>query len=404
MSFDRASMRPFVWAWIAYTALVVVIAAGIWIPTGIHKEMDFRSLYAAGMLARTDPSHLYDLSRQKQLQQSLVKNDGLAIPFGHLAYDALLYVPFSFLKYQTAYLLMILCNAILIPLCFLAAREEFSAMIPMWQPRAGFIFFTFMPTAIALAQGQDSLVLLLTLCLTWRLLNRTHHFAAGLLLANLLLKPHLAVLLLLFLAVRYGWRIVAGFAAGGAVVTAICLPFLRHGGWKAWLGVLSDLSLASGNSPAQEAAMGIYSWAMPNLRGALLFALGHEASSRVLFVIVGVVSLAVLAWALVIVRKLTPRNAFAFSVIATVLVSYNFEAHDLVILLLPMVLMEIDGNKALARCRDIVLGLPTILLLVTPSTPPGAGYALISIPLLVSAFLLSRPAPAQPQLQEMALI
>ena len=93
---------------------------------------------------------------------------------------------------------MVLCNAILIALCFLAAREEFSETIPLWQPRAGLLFFTFMPTTIAVAQGQDSLLLLLILCLTWKLLGRSQNFAAGLVLANLLLKPHLALLMALF--------------------------------------------------------------------------------------------------------------------------------------------------------------------------------------------------------------
>ena len=136
------------------------------------------------------PCHFYDPVRQKQVQDDLVGKRDQSLPFGHLAYGALLYVPLSLLNYRNAYVSVVLCNAILVILCFLAARKEFSETIPLWQPRAGFIFFTFMPTTITLAQGQDSLLLLLILCLAWKLLDRSQDFAAGLVLANLLLKPH----------------------------------------------------------------------------------------------------------------------------------------------------------------------------------------------------------------------
>jgi hypothetical protein len=401
MSAESISMRPFVWVWLTYMAIIVGLVVAVWIPTGLYKKMDFRAMYAAGTLARTDASQLYNLARQKQLEDTLVEKHDVSIPFGHLAYDAVLFVPFSLLPYRTAYLLVVLVNTILIVVCFLAGRREFSTIIRPWQPRPGLIFFLFLPTLIAVAQGQDSLLLLLILCVTWRLLDGAHVFAAGFVLANMLLKPHLALLVALFLVVRYGWRFLVGFAAGSAAVFAICLPFWRHGGWKAWIGVLSNLSLASGHSHEQEAAMGIYSWAMPNLRGTLLLTLGHALSSRVLFIVVGVVSFAVLVWALVVVRGLSPRNGFAFTIIVTVLVSYNFEAHDLVLLLLPMVLMEADGSKALARCRDAMLILPIALLLFAPSDPPGAGFTLMCVPLVVSAILLGWFTRPRMQMQKM---
>jgi hypothetical protein len=389
-------MRPFLWVWLAYTIAIFAIAICVWLPSGLYKEMDFRSVYSAGILARTDPSHLYDQARLKQVQDSQVSRRDGAIPFGHLAYDAVLYVPLSLLKYRDAYLVMLFCNSVLIGLCFLAGRKEFSLKIPLWQPRAGLIFFAFLPTTIALAQGQDSLLLLLILCLTWRLLDRSQHFAAGVVLANMLLKPHLAWMMALFIAVRFGWRFVAGFAAGAAAVLAICLPFLRHGGWRSWLGVLSGLSLASGHNEMQEAAMGIYSWAMPNVRGALLLTLGHLVSSHVLFAAVCLVSLILVVWGLVVVRRLSPPSAFAFAMIVTVLVSYNFEPHDLVILLLAMVLIGTRVSPTLARCRDVILGLPIALMIFAPPTPPGAGFTLMCAPLLAAAFALSWSAKAQP--------
>lgn len=403
MSSRIDTVRPFAWAWLIYIGCIVALAVCLWIPSGVFREMDFRAMYTGGMLARTAPSHLYDLARQGQIQQTLVKNDGLTLAFPHLAVESLLFLPFSFFKYQTAYLLMLIPNAVLMALCFLFARREFSKAIPLWQPRAGFIFFAFIPTVIALAQGQDSLLLLLILCITWRLLDRSQVFAAGVMMAAMLLKPHLALLLALFIAVRYGRRFVAGFAAGSTAVALGCLPFWLHGGFRAWLGVLSDQSLVSPHTHAEETGLAVFSWAMPNLRGLLLLTLGRELPSHVLFMVVCVVSLLLLAWGLAAVRRLSPRDAFAFSIMMTVLASYNLESHDLVILLLPIVLIEAEEFKALSRCRDVIMGLPIVLLLVAPANPPGAGFMLMCAPLLAAAFLLVRSMHVQLRIEEMAL-
>ncbi len=387
---EGASVRPFMWVWLTYTILILLLAVSVWIPNGLHKEFDFRTLYAAGVLARTDPSHLYDLSLQKAIQQTLVKRDGLVLPFGHLADEALLFVPFSFFNYKTAYTLMMLFNALLIALCFLTARGEFSTVVPLWQPRAGLAIFAFLPTTIALAQGQDSLISLLILCCTWKLLEQNREFAAGAVLAMLLFKPHLALLLGALLAVHYGWRFVRGFAAGTAAVAACCFPFLSHGGWKGLASILMGTSLVSSADPNQQVSFGVYPWTMPNLRGLIYLMAGRALSARVLFAVVCLGSLILLVWAIFVVRKLRSRNAFAFSIVMTALLSYNLQPHDLVILLLPMVLMGRDATKALARCRDAIFGLPIALLIFTPPKPPGAGFALMSVPLLASAIFLGR--------------
>lgn len=252
------SLRTFAWAWLVYTIFVVALAIMVWIPRGLAARMDFRAMYAAGVLVRTDPSHLYDLTRQNQIEEMMVEKNDSLVPFGHTAYEAFLFAPLSLLKYPAAYVAMILFNVVLIGLCFLAAQTEFSTIVPLWQPRPGWIFFSFLPISIALALGQDSLLMLLILCLTWKCLDRSRRFTAGMMLAAMLFKPHLAVLIALFLAARYGWRFIAGFAAGSTLLTAICIPFLRHGAWKAWLRVLWGMSLASRSNDAAQASVGAY--------------------------------------------------------------------------------------------------------------------------------------------------
>lgn len=387
---ESRSMRSFAWAWLVYAVFVIAVALAIWIPKGLAARMDFREMYAAGVLVRTDPSHLYDLTRQNQIEEAQVESKDSLIPFGHMAYEAYLFAPLSLLKYPAAYVSMILLNLALMALCFLAARTEFSLVVPLWQPRPGWIFFSFIPTSIALALGQDSLLQLLILCLTWKFLGRSKHFAAGMLLSLMLFKPHVAVLIGLFLAVRYGWRFVAGFAAGGALVTALSIPFLRHGGLKAWFDVLWGISLASGSNGSAQVAVATYPWSMPNLRGLLFTVVGGRISSHAFLMLVGVVSFAGLVWTLSKIRRLSPPAAFALSVIVAVLLSYSFEPSDCTILLLPALLMQPIRDKALNLSKHAMLGLPMVVLLLAPPTPPGYGFSLIAVPLILVALFLSR--------------
>lgn len=386
------SLRSFVWAWLVYAVFMIAVAVGLWIPKGLAARMDFREMYAAGVLVRTEPSHLYDLTRQNQIEQAQVESNDSLIPFGHMAYEAYLFAPFSLLKYPAAYVSMILLNLALIALCFLASRTEFSIIVPLWQPRPGWIFFSFIPTSIALALGQDSLLQLLILCLTWKFLGRSRCFAAGLLLSLMLFKPHVAVLICLFLAVQYGWRFLAGFAAGGALVTALSIPFLRHGGLKAWFDVLWGISLASGSNGSAQVAVATYPWSMPNLRGLLFTIAGSRISPHAFLVLVGGLSFAILVWTLVKVRRLSPPTAFALSIIVAVLLSYSFEPSDCTILLLPALLIQPIQDKALNLSKHAMLGLPIAVLLLAPPTPPGYGFSLIAVPLILVAFFLSRTA------------
>ena len=36
---EGASVRPFVWAWLAYTILILLLAVSSWIPSGLYKDI-----------------------------------------------------------------------------------------------------------------------------------------------------------------------------------------------------------------------------------------------------------------------------------------------------------------------------------------------------------------------------
>lgn len=101
-----------------YSFLIGFVAVRYWIPQGLADRMDFRSMYAAGVLVHTNPANLYDLAHQKRVEDTLVSRRPGVLPFNHLPYEALIFLPFSILKYRDAYLCMLFFNALLILPCF----------------------------------------------------------------------------------------------------------------------------------------------------------------------------------------------------------------------------------------------------------------------------------------------
>src|SRR5689334_21586360 len=66
------------------------------VPAISHGHFDFRHLYTAGYMVRTGHAReLYQYDVEKQFEDSLLSHEEIALSFIHLAYEALLFVPFS---------------------------------------------------------------------------------------------------------------------------------------------------------------------------------------------------------------------------------------------------------------------------------------------------------------------
>src|SRR5207245_2983360 len=77
---------------------------------------DFRQLYIAGYMMRSGHAHeLYEYSAQKRFQDELISREQIALPFNHLAHEALLYAPFSVVSYQVGYCVLAFSYRLLRP-------------------------------------------------------------------------------------------------------------------------------------------------------------------------------------------------------------------------------------------------------------------------------------------------
>ena len=112
-------------------------------------------------MVRSGNAHeLYEYDAQLHFQNRLVSPGDIALPFNHLAYEALLFVPFSLLSYRAAYFALLGFNLTGLAITFKLLRPGMKnlAAIYRWLPPA--MFLAFLPIAAALLQGQDSILLL----------------------------------------------------------------------------------------------------------------------------------------------------------------------------------------------------------------------------------------------------
>jgi hypothetical protein len=311
-----------------------------------------------------------------QFQNALAGPTGSILPFNHLAYEALLFVPFSLLKYRPAYVAFFVINLILLAVCYRLLRPKIAALAELWTSLPLVLFACYFPVAVALAQGQDSIILLTLLIAALTFLERGHALRAGLCVGLTLFKFQFTLpILVLFLAWRW-WRAVAGCVLASVAAAALSLRVTGVAMFEAYLRSL--ISMSTSLNQVQEQRYLIHPESMPNLRGALCTLAGHHVPNTL------VQTLIIICSGLLLLFAARARPSFPLAVAVAVLVSYHGLIHDAVLLIIPLglfVASSLDGDSALKRWTTylsaVVLVAPTLLML-------GGGYTyfLMALPIL----------------------
>jgi hypothetical protein len=360
-----SSSRPFLLVWSIYS---VAMLLGVWFlffPSGRAERMDFRQLYAGGYLARTDPANLYDYGRQKEVQDAFVSQAAGVLPFIRPAYEAWLVAPLTHLPYRIAYFSFLCINLLLLLACFFVGRDIFSRKGIIAQPRPGLQLFAFFPVTVAMLQGQDSILFLLGLCFTYRFLKSGRGFLAGAILGLLLLKPQVALPLALFLIVRYGFSLFAGFAVGGSIVFAASVVLVT---WQGFLALVRVLLLTGSVSVSQNiptGSFGVFPFIMPNIRGLISGLTAWFLPGRIVFALTIALTTCLVLWA---IRTLRGTGfdfdaAFSLSTTCAVLVSYYLHIHDLTVMQVPLGLLAGTKNSYISRSTILFYLAPQFVVL-----------------------------------------
>lgn len=358
-------------------ALLIGIQISLWagffaLPDAVWTRADFRDLYTSGYMLRTGmAAHMYDYDFQRQLQNQLVSERTSLLAFDHLAYEAVLFVPFSFLSYRTAYFSFMAWNALLYAACYWVLRPFLGQLSRIWKLLPVCLFLGFLPPTITLMLGQDSILMLLLFALAVVRLEREHELTAGALIGLAFFKFHIVLPIgFLFLAWRR-WRVVMGITVSAAAVVLASFLLIGTPGVRAYFGLLTSLSGAS-----EQYKYGLTTIAMPTLRGLISGVVPARVGIRVQKTVTIVVSVIIMLWLAWRARNAS-RGSYALliAIPGAILVSYHILIQDLCMLLIPISLClnryavwQPDlpaANWTVAASAALLLFAPSLLFLST---------------------------------------
>ncbi len=177
---------------------------------------DFITLYSSGLIYRTDISHLYDLSTQAAVQQSLIEPTQLAgvNPFISPPYVAAFYSLFTFVKLPLAFILWTILTIgmtmIAIHSLIRLLPSSTSASFNSWQLMV--IVLSFFPFIEGLQAGQNHALTLLLVSLIVIFTLEERWFPAGLMAGFLIYKPQMILGLILLWLIWRKYKALAGIA------------------------------------------------------------------------------------------------------------------------------------------------------------------------------------------------
>ena len=369
------------------------------LPKALRGHADFRQLYVAGYMVRTGHrTQLYDYAAQAYFQNTLVSNDERALPFIRPAYQALMFVPFSLLPYRTAYLGFLLLNVLLLALAFLILQPRLRGLSRVWPGLPPALFLGFYPVALALMQGQDSILLLALLAAALVSLERNRDLTAGALAGVGLFKFQIVVPIVLLFLLWRRWRFVKGFMFSAILVGL--LSFITSGWAETVVFVHSLLSVGAGLPAVPgEINFPLRINIMANLRGLIYGLASLRVPQRWLQVTTLLLSSIVVISVRARGRQQPGGDALVLAITAGVVVSYYLFIHDLSILLIPIVLtldrfISRNGTgepfgRAAAAISALLFVAP-ICIFVIP-----AHFYLVSVLICAFLFVLMKRLPEQ---------
>lgn len=303
------------------------------IPIALSGDGDFRALYrAANMVRKGNARELYDRNTNQASQNGVASPESAEPRLDRPAYEALLFVPFTFVEYRTAYVAFLAINLALISLASRMIRPYIERLPGVWRWFPPALFFCFLSTTLAIVQGADSIILLTLVLASAVAFYRRAEWASGIFLGLGLFNFQLVLpIALLFLCWRR-WRIVAGFiiAGAGTVATSVVLTGCAWFG-SYWHNVRS--CIAQFAIPAGEMGYEVNGTTLPTLRCLLGSIAGSHISPQAVLILTAISSILLLLW------TATRPPSYALAVLVAVLVSQYERIQDGVLLIIPIALV-----------------------------------------------------------------
>jgi hypothetical protein len=365
MRWDRFGRRKEFVAGTFLLAMAISHAAMVFtvLPRLRRGYQDFTIFYAAGKMIRNGQSaSLYDLRAQYRTQNEFAPDVPIrqaALPYNHPPFEALLFVPFTFIEYLPAYGIWTVINLAMLASSLTLLRKHFTDIRNLSPALLGLAAAGFFPIAMAIIQGQDSILLLLITVLAMAAAAEARDVSAGAMLALGLFKFHFIIPLVLIVAIKRP-RLLVGFVPVALALVGVSVALV---GWHGALDYVRFVLHVEGNAAGGV----VWVFDMPNLRGLIAVMAGAFAGSVWSTLLTVASSVAVVLVAVRSVRKAgnTVQGMFALATVATMLIGYHTMPYDLS-LLLPVALFFFAAaghSRATADRADVLL---LLLLFLTP--------------------------------------
>jgi len=385
---------------ILFTLLVLIVLFNVkllWITRDniLEGYGDFASFYASALIVREGRGNeLYNYNTQREIQRPLfptVETREDALPYVHMAYETLIYVPLTFLSYSKAVGLWMFINLFMLAMV--------SACLPLNPPfqkktlRISLLLsmLASFPVLVTLIQGQDCIILLLLYSLAFICLKKDRPALAGGILAFGLFKFQLVLPFVGIFLLERQWKFISGFVAASIVPIISSLYIAGTGGTLEYLRFLLRFS----QSPLGQ--FEIEPSKMPNIRGILYTVLSGLLSHRFLFIATVIGSIAIVVWAIRTSRSAPLEVRFALAMLVSLAVSYYLMVYDLALAVLPLFIMinqmsSITSHRS--RFFQSTFVILCALLLMSPShlaiLSYGIAPSLMALPLLGLIFLTGK--------------
>jgi hypothetical protein len=387
-------------------AVLLIVSLGIayaWFSFPANREdtsrlLDFSEFYAAGEMVRHGLGNsLYDLRVQAEFQLKVAPVHAFYLrpPF-----EALLFVPFTYLSYRAAYAAWLMFSLAILSGAARLIQGNTNVLDAMLQYTRGIpvdfgllllVFLTFSPTMDCLLIGQDSALMLMIYTLVFLALKRGRELEAGGLLALGLFKFHLVLPFAIIFALRRRGSFVLGFA--GIALLLVAISVLVSGP-----GVLVSYPAMFLNSKYRM-LMGFQPEYAANIRGLIYLI----TPSKIPGVISGAVVAALSAFLLWVTARIWRDSefelCFSAAVIAALLTGYHSFVYDLSLLLLPVAIVCGELAKRKILLSNLTLNGALIVLFVQPIhyvLMTHQIYALMCVPVVVLFVTVVKIVTRQP--------
>lgn len=351
---------------------------------------DFIIFYTGAQIINDGKSkELFKVETQNVYQASFdVPQLEWPLPFNHAPYELFLFMPLAYLSYPAAHAIWSGMNLIFLIIIL-------QILLPYVQSQHNFFIagalFAWFPTMETLRLGQDSIMSTLLLLAVFLNLKRQREGWAGFFLALGLYKPQLVLPMAGALMVARRWRTLTAFSITGLMLSAISLTVV---GWEGVFDLLTILNSMNNYSFIVRPAL------MPNVRGVTFvvfegLGLVHPSGSIIVVTSAGLYLLCLYLWR----GKMDVCDSsfdlkFSLTIITTILISFHLYAHDLFLLILPVILLIRYINFGGVIHGFLVKGLYVLLIvLFLPVIPryliQGSAFGWAGLPILMLCIMLA---------------